>query len=96
MERTHPELIGPLIERLIKENHLDKPMASNKACWLWGEITGPGINKATTRRCVRDNVLHVWLESAPLKNELQYMRQNLLEAINKQLGEHPINAIQIH
>lgn len=96
MERTNPEPIGSLVERLIKDYHLDKPLASNKACWLWGEIVGPGINRATTRRYVREGVLHVWIDSAPLKNELTFHRTNIMDAINKELGDFPITEIRIH
>ena len=96
MERTHAEQIGDLIERLIKEYNLEKPAGQQKACWLWGQVVGPGINQRTTRRQVKDGVLHVWIDSAPLKNELQFQRQSICSEINKQLNGFQLTDIQIH
>lgn len=96
MKRTHPMQIGDVVNLLVKEYNLDKPAASHKACWLWGQITGPSINSYTTRRVVKDNVLHVWISSAPLKNELLFQRQKLVEAINCELKTNFLTDIQIH
>lgn len=96
MERTKPQQIGELVENLIKQYRLDRPMAAHKACMLWGQIVGPGINRYTTKRYVADGVLNVWISSAALKNELSFMRPSIIEAINKELGENAISEIRIH
>lgn len=96
MKRTTPEQIGFLVDRLMKEYKLDKPAKAHKASWLWGQVVGDGVNKYTTRRKVEGTVLHVWLSSAPLKNELMFQRQRILEAINKELGQDFLTELKIH
>lgn len=96
MKRNDPEKLGDFINKMIKEYGLEEPMASNKACWLWGEVTGQGINGLTTRRMVKDGQLHVWISSAPLKNELLFQREKIMQAINAELGDRPISGIVIH
>lgn len=96
MERSKPEQIGHLFERLLKENNMERPMDRHKACLLWGEIVGPSINRSTTRRYVKDTVLHVWLDSAPLKNELLFHRARIMEAINRELNHNLLTDIRIH
>lgn len=96
MKRTEPQLIGDVIGGLVNKYGLDKPMENNRACLLWGETVGPGINRLTTRRLVRDDELHVWIDSGAVKNELMYQRQSILETINAQLKSHKLKALKIH
>lgn len=96
MKRTHPEQIGELVERLIKDYNLEGSAAKHKAAWLWGEIVGDGVNSCTTRRYVKDGILHVWITSAPLKNELLFMREGIKESINSRLTSNFITEIIIH
>ena len=96
MKKTHPEQIGSLVDRLMKQYNLDKPAASHKACWLWGQVMGDGINKLTTRRKVDGTTLHVWISSAPLKNELMFRRSQILQAINNELDNNFLTEIRIH
>ncbi|MCH5246810.1 MAG: DUF721 domain-containing protein [Muribaculaceae bacterium] len=96
MKRTHPEQIGELVERLIQENGLTDKILAQRASFGWREVVGDGINRYTTRRSVIGTVMHVWLSSAPLKNELLYQREKLVKAINNYLGKEFITEIRFH
>ena len=71
-------------------------MAEQKACFLWPEIVGPGVNRYTTRRYVERGVMHVYITSAVLKNELSYIRTRLVEQINRAVGSDVITSIIFH
>ncbi|MDE5689875.1 MAG: DUF721 domain-containing protein, partial [Duncaniella sp.] len=43
-----------------------------------------------------DGVLHVYLTSAPLKNELSFNRDRLISAINRVVGAEVISDVQFH
>lgn len=96
MKRRYPELIGNIIEKALKENEISSSLNEHKISYLWPEIVGPGINRYTTRRFVESGTLHVFISSASLKNELQYMRSHLIEELNKAAGSDVINKIVIH
>lgn len=96
MKRRYPELIGNIIEKALKENEISSSLNEQKISYLWSEIVGPGINRYTTRRFVESGTLHVFISSASLKNELQYMRSHLIEELNKAAGANVINRIVIH
>lgn len=96
MKRRYPELIGNIIEKALKENEISSSLNERKISYLWPEIVGPGINRYTTRRFVESGTLHVFISSASLKNELQYMRSHLIEELNKAAGSDVINKIVIH
>ena len=55
-----------------------------------------GINRYTTRRYVSGGVLHVYLTSAPLKNELSFNRDRLISAINRVVGAEVITDVHFH
>lgn len=96
MKRSDPVSIKELIDKVLDDDSVRDKARAQQACYLWPEIVGPGINKYTTRRYVADGVLHVYLASAPLKNELQFHRLRLIELINQAVGHDVIKEIQIH
>ena len=48
------------------------------------------------RLYVKDSTLHVYIVSAPLKEELSYARDRLVEKLNEAVGKHVIDAVVIH
>ncbi len=96
MKRQDPKLIGEIIDTALHESNSSAVFNEQKACYLWPEIVGPGINRYTTRRFVESGVLHVFISSASLKNELQFMRSRLVDQLNKAVGHDVINTIIIH
>lgn len=71
-------------------------VARQRACYIWPEIVGQGVNRFTTRRYIKDGVMHVYLTSSPLKNELSFHRQRLVDLINKAVGSNVIQQIEFH
>lgn len=97
MKRTEAESIGAIIDRVMMEGDNSRRVMLQRASYLWVEIAGPGVNRLTTRRYVSDDgVLHLYIASAPLKNELSMNRGRIVEAINERLGQPIITDIQIH
>lgn len=80
----------------MRADGLDRQMAEQRLCYMWPEIVGPGVNRYTTRRYVDRGTLHVYLSSAALKNDLQYMRRSLVERLNQAAGANVIDNIMIH
>ena len=96
MKRTEPKQIGQIIADALAQEGLTSVMAEQKACFLWPEIVGPGVNRYTTRRYVERGVMHVYITSAVLKNELSYIRTRLVEQINRAVGSDVITSIIFH
>jgi hypothetical protein len=86
MKRTQAKSIGQIIEGFLKLEHLDTQLDQHRASALWPQIVGPGINRYTISRDVRDGVMYVRLSSAPLRNELMLKRSSLVKLINDALG----------
>jgi len=96
MKRTEPMSLREIIDRVMDNSVRRDDMMAMRASSLWPEVVGPGVNRLTTRRYVRDGVLHVYISSGPLKSELSFQREAIAKAINDILGREVITSIRFH
>lgn len=96
MERTEPKILADIINESLHRDGLDTAMAEQRALYMWPEIVGPGVNRYTTRRHVDHGVMHVYLSSAVLKNELSFHKTSLVEQLNRAAGSNVISQIVLH
>ena len=96
MKRTEPISIKQLIDKVMLESDTREAMMQQRASYLWTEVVGAGVNRFTFRRYVDKGVLHVYFTSASLKNDLGFLRQNILKEINSRLGAEVLSDIVIH
>lgn len=62
----------------------------------WEMLMGKTVAKHTTDLMIQDHKLHIYTDVAPLKHELSYNKQLLLEKINQYLGETFIRDVIVH
>ena len=93
MKRTEAKNIGQIINEVLQKEHLDVALDEHRACALWPQIVGDGINRYTIRRYVKDGVMIVHLSSASLANELMLNRASIVQRINEALGREIIRDI---
>ncbi|MCM1029150.1 MAG: DUF721 domain-containing protein [Pseudoflavonifractor sp.] len=96
MKRTEAESIRDIIDRVVAQAGLTETMAAQRACYLWPEVMGPGVNRYTLRRYVEGSTLHVYITSAPLRNELSFMRQAIVRNLNAAAGSDALTDIIFH
>lgn len=92
MKRRNAIQIGELIRRAIEESGSTATYEAQRVCFLWPEVVGPTINRFTTARWVRNDEMHVCIASGPVKNELMFLSDTLLERLNRAAGasENPV------
>ncbi len=96
MKRTYPKHIAAIIDEAMARAGLTDTLNEQRASAAWPDVVGPVINRLTTRRYVDHGVLHVYLTSAPLKNELIFNKSRLVEAINRIVGTDAVKDIAFH
>ncbi|MDE7154325.1 MAG: DUF721 domain-containing protein [Muribaculaceae bacterium] len=96
MKKTYPKQVREIIDSVLRESDDAENFLRQQACFLWVETVGPVINSYTYRRYVEGSVLHVYLTSASLKNELSFHRSSIVESINKSLGKNVLTELIIH
>lgn len=96
MKRTEPISIKQLIDKVMLEGDSRDTMLQQRASFLWTEVVGPAVNRYTFRRYVENGVLHVYITSASLKNDLSFLRHNIIKEINGRLGAEVLHDVVIH
>lgn len=88
--------IGQVIDDMFARTGLLPQYRRASVAAVWPGVVGPHIAAYTTAAIVREHILHVYLSSAPLKEELGFLRQTLTAKINEAVGAKVINDIAIH
>lgn len=88
--------IRQIIDRVIDSSTTRNDFLEHKAAALWPDIVGQGINRYTQRRYVSKGVLHVYISSGPIKNELEFFKSKIVSSINEAIGTEVITSIAIH
>lgn len=62
---------------------------------VWEQIMGKTIAKYTDKIQIVNNTLFINTQVAPLKNELLYQKEKIMERVNEALGEKVIKEVVI-
>ncbi|MCC7303127.1 MAG: DUF721 domain-containing protein [Bacteroidia bacterium] len=84
------------IKALLKAYHLDDGMREARVKEYWAENMGKVILKHTVELKLRNRVLHVYLNSSVVRQEIDMARSQVIRGLNEQLGEEWITGIQLH
>ncbi|MDO4319810.1 MAG: DUF721 domain-containing protein [Bacteroidales bacterium] len=96
MKKTEARRVGDIISDIIDSGGSQPEFDRQKACYLWSELLGHDINRATVRRYIDGDVMHVYMTSAALKSELSFMTDALVARINDAVGTPVIKKIVLH
>lgn len=96
MKRHTAKTVGQIIEEAIDASGTRGAFDRQRICFLWAEVVGPAITRQTIRRWVSGDVLHVAIQSASLRNDLQFLTPRLIERLNRAAGKEIITRIVFH
>lgn len=96
MRRNKTQSLREVIEDLINEYKIGSRLKEASIIKVWNSVTGKAISSRTTRVYIKDGILHIYLNSSVVKNELLMLREALKEQLNKRVGETVVKEIIIH
>lgn len=96
MKKREALSVGEIIKRAIDATGHADDFDRQRASYLWADVVGPTVAGYTTRRWVDGDTMHVCLTSAPLKQELSFHADRLVDNINKAVGRAVIKKIILH
>ncbi|HRN36353.1 MAG TPA: DUF721 domain-containing protein, partial [Flavobacteriales bacterium] len=62
---------------------------------LWDDLVGGMVARHTVAVKLRKGTLFVKVDSAPLRQELTFMREALAEKVNQRLGRTVVEKVQL-
>ena len=77
----------------LKSSRLSGKMAEQKVIDGWAARMGPMIAKHTKEISIHEKKLFLHIDSAPLRQELFYSRENIIKMLNEEAGEEVIREI---
>ena len=87
--------IGDAINQLFKQEKLDVKISQFSVKNNWKDIVGEMIAKNTTEIYFNEKILFISLNSAALKHELSYNKEELIKRINNFCGYQLIQQLVI-
>ena len=93
MRRTNEQTIGEAIKELIKTFKLDEGLNEAKLIDSWAGVVGEMINNHTQKLWINKRILYVVVDSAALRNELNYAREKIVKSLNREVGEDVIDRV---
>ena len=83
------------LRQFLKQSRLKSGIHAVQIEDVWEKIMGKTIAKYTDKIKIVNQTLFIESQVAPLKNELMYQKDKIIERVNEALGETVINEVVI-
>lgn len=91
--KAETSTVGDAINEMLQKYHLKPRFDEMRVVASWPELMGKTIAGKTGKIYVKNEVLFVEINSAPLKHELNMSKSRVLELLEKEFGKGTIREI---
>ena len=88
--------LGEAITEFLSNYHLDNDYSKARIENSWYQITGKYLSKHTRKVRFNNGILTISIDSAAIRNELMYAREDIKQKINNSLGDNIVKEIKIY
>ena len=89
------ENIGDILVAYFRENGLEQQLLGDQIIEKWPQLMGPQVARLTGKIEIKDQVLHVQIRSAALRQQLFECRTALIRKLNDSVGAQVIKEIRL-
>ncbi len=83
MRRTETEKIDVIVERLLKNIARKGDNYQHLIFAEWKQMLGVTVGNATRKMYIKDNKLFVYMDSPVIKQEIFYLKEKILQHLNR-------------
>ena len=87
--------LGDALKQFVQNSKLKNGIRAAQIEEIWLELMGNTISKYTDKIYIFDQKLFIETSVGPLKNELGFQKQQIIERVNEKMGENIINDVII-
>jgi hypothetical protein len=87
--------IGQAMDDFLKKSKLKQKVQALRIEEIWEELMGKTVSKYTDSIRISGHTLFITSSVAPLKNELLYQRETIIQRVNDAFGEKVIQEVVI-
>src|ERR1035437_10007457 len=95
MKKQNDQPIKAVLQQMMERYKLEEKVNEVKLVHSWEKLMGKTIAKYTEEMYVSKKKLFLRVTSSPLKQELSYSRNKIIELVNKEIGEGYIDEVVI-
>ena len=85
--------LGTAISDLVQTLGIGKRIREYDAVAEWGRAVGEQVARVTEARSIKQGVLVIRVSNGPWRNELQMLKPEIIQKVNKALGEEVVKDI---
>ncbi len=93
MRNTNEQSLKQVINEIMHRQKLKGKLSEVRIRDSWEKVMGPTIANRTTELKLKDNILSIRINSAPLRHELTYNLDRVKQLLNEEIGEAVISQI---
>jgi len=87
--------IGEALNKFLQRSHLKNGVRAIQIEEIWGKLMGKTIAQYTDKIQIVNQKLFITTSVGPLKNELMYQKNQIIERVNEAFGEKIISEVII-
>lgn len=86
MSKRQPQGLDNSLSILFNELGIERKIKKYRAMTEWPEIVGDRISKVATPEKITENILYIKVKNSSWRNELIFMKHEILKKIDKAIG----------
>ncbi len=83
------------IQQFLQKSRLKSGIQALRIEDVWEEVMGKTVAKYTDKIQIINHTLYIHSTVAPLKNELRYQKDKIIERVNEALGEKVVKEVVV-
>ncbi|MBO9571622.1 MAG: DUF721 domain-containing protein [Chitinophagaceae bacterium] len=88
--------LGDAMNQFLKQSRLKGSIQAMQIGDVWEKLMGKTIARYTEKISIHGHTLYISTSVAPLKQELTYQKEKIIQRVNEELGEKVIKEVVIN
>lgn len=88
--------MGDALKQFLNHSRLKGSVQALQIEDVWGNIMGKTIARYTDKIRIHGKTLYISTSMAPLKQELNFQKEKIIQRVNEALGEKVINEVVVN
>ncbi|MFN3940525.1 MAG: DUF721 domain-containing protein [Chitinophagales bacterium] len=95
MKQQNEQDLKGVIKSFFKTYHLENKIQEVQIKEMWEKVMGKTMMKYTNDIRLKNGTLTVFIQSAPLKNEMHFNQERIIQRLNDEFGEMVICRLEV-
>jgi len=88
--------LGQALKQLIKDLGIESEIIHHQAVQLWPEVVGRKIASISQAEKIDGKILFVKVKNDSWRNELVFLKKDIIERLNKRIGKKIVEDLRLY